>query len=219
MEKLSRKEKERLQRHNLILDAAEEVINEYGFENAKMDQIAEKAEVGKGTLYLYFKSKTAIYIAICERGSRILNEQMAQVLTQDIPGLAMLEKLGKTYLNFIQNNPQYFHAFSYYESVITDEEIQSLELAQQCEQNARDAMTYIVRSLQIGMQDGSVDDSYDPKQLGVMIWGASKGIVNMAFLKQKKSRHKILEDVDVSLDSLIKQFIQLIGRGISKKND
>lgn len=219
MKKLSRKEKERLRRRNLILDAAEEVISKYGFESAKMDQIAEKAEVGKGTLYLYFKSKTAIYIAICERGSRILNEQMAHVLTQDIPGLAMLEKLGKTYLNFIRNNPQYFHAFSYYESVITDEEILSLDLARQCEQNAKDAMTYIVRSLQIGMQDGSIDNSYDPKQLGVMIWGASKGIVNMAFLKQKGSRHKILEDVDVSLDSLIKHFIQMIGRGISKKND
>jgi AcrR family transcriptional regulator len=217
MAELSRKEREKAARRELILNAAEEIIQRRGFKSATMDEIAEKAEVAKGTLYLYFKNKTSIYIAICERGSSILNKRMAEVLTLDIKGLNMIEKLGYTYLKFIRENPHYFHAFSYYESIIDEEVIKNSEIAKQCEQNARNAMTYIVRSIQIGMQDGSINDSYDPKELGIIIWGASKGIVHMAFLKQTGHHPSILDDVEFSLESLVESFIQLVGVGIVKK--
>ena len=217
MGKLSRKEREKLQRRNMIIDSAEELISELGFENSTMDQIAERAEVGKGTLYLHFKSKSAIYLAICERGSSLLNKQIAAILTQDITGIEMVLDIGKVYLKFVQDNPQYFYAFNYYEGIMADEDKRDGEIAMQCEQNAKDAITYIVRALQIGMQDGSIDDSYNPNQLGVMIWGASRGLINVAFQKNQKQHFKLLDDVDVSLDTLIGGFIQLVGSGISKK--
>lgn len=214
---MSRKAKDRERRRNLILDVAEKVISGVGFESATMDLIAERAEVGKGTLYLHFESKSSIYLAICERGSRLLNEKMSSVLARDLTGLEMVEMIGEIYLRFIQENPQYFYAFSYYESIQTDDKMKSSEITEQCEQNAKNAMTYIVRSLQIGMQDGSIDDSYDPLQLGVMIWGASKGIVNMVFLKEQGHHYTLLDEIDVTLDTMIHGFIQLIGRGISGK--
>lgn len=217
MDKISRKESERLRRRDAILDAAEGLISDIGFDSTTMDQIAERAEVGKGTLYLHFKSKSAIYLAICERGSRLLNDQMAAVLAKDLTGLQMVEMLGNVYLRFVQINPQYFYAFKYYETVVAEDKSRDSEIADQCEENAKNAMTYIVRALQIGMQDGSIDDTYDPNQLGVMIWGASKGIINMAFLKKQGQHFKVLNNVDVSLDTMINGFVQLIGRGIAGK--
>ncbi|REL24870.1 TetR/AcrR family transcriptional regulator [Rhodohalobacter sp. SW132] len=217
MEKISRKEKERIRRRDHILDTAEVLIKEIGFDSTTMDQIAEQAEVGKGTLYLHFKSKTDIYLAICERGSRLLNEKMAAVITKDLSGLEMVRMLGTTYLEFIQENPQYFYAFSYYEGLMADETINSSDIVDMCEQNAKDGMTLIVRALQIGMQDGSIDNSYDPHQLGIMIWGASKGIINIAFLKEQGHHYKMLNEVDVSLKTMVHSFIQLIGKGISGK--
>jgi len=213
-----RKERERTERRETIIDAAEEVINDKGFDAATVDEIAERAELGKGTLYLYFKSKTSIYLAISERGSKILNSEMAKIITLDLTGLEMLRKLGEKYLKFIQANPIYFNAFAFYENMMDQERLAESEIAQNCEKHAREAMTYIVRSLQIGMQDGSVDSSYDPKELGVIIWGASKGIVQMAFLKNKGHYYKMLDEVDFSLESLIVSFIELIGSGISAKN-
>ncbi len=200
----------------MIIDAAEEIISELGFENSTMDQIAERAEVGKGTLYLHFKSKSAIYLAICERGSSLLNNKIAAILTQDITGIEMVREIGKEYLTFVQENPQYFYAFNYYEGIMADEEKREGEIAMQCEQNAKNGITYIVRALQIGMQDGSIDDSYNPNQLGVMIWGAARGLINVAFQKHQKQHYKILDEVDMSLDTLINGFIQLVGNGISK---
>lgn len=214
--KLTRKQRERAARRELILDAAEDVISGKGFDNATMDEIAERAEVGKGTLYLYFKNKLAIYIAICERGSRRLNKKMAKVLTRDVTGIKMIEELGTAYMNFIVNNPRYFQAFNYYEGIVDEEILKNSPVAQQCRENGREAMTYIVRALQIGMQDGSIDRSYNPKELGAIIWGASKGIIQVAYIKQMNSCNEILEEMNFSAASLIQNFIRLISSGLTK---
>ena len=52
-----RKEREKEHRRNTILDAAEEVFFSKGINLATMDEVAERAELSKGTLYLYFKNK------------------------------------------------------------------------------------------------------------------------------------------------------------------
>ena len=50
-----------------ILNAAESVFTKKGFDEARMDDIAEKTGLSKGTLYLYFKSKDDLIIAILDR--------------------------------------------------------------------------------------------------------------------------------------------------------
>ncbi|HEX5386877.1 MAG TPA: TetR/AcrR family transcriptional regulator [Gemmatimonadales bacterium] len=44
-----------------ILDAAQEIFGEYGFARAKLDDVAQRAGVSKGTVYLYFDSKEALF--------------------------------------------------------------------------------------------------------------------------------------------------------------
>ena len=44
-----------------ILDAALAVFAEKGFSGARMDDIAQRAGVTKGTIYLYFESKDAVF--------------------------------------------------------------------------------------------------------------------------------------------------------------
>lgn len=51
---LSRKEREKLSRRHAMLEAAAAVFAEKGFDAASIDEIAQRAEFGKGTLYLYF---------------------------------------------------------------------------------------------------------------------------------------------------------------------
>ncbi len=51
---LSRRDRERLARRTAILDAAQAVFAEKGYEQATLDEVAERAEFGKGTLYNYF---------------------------------------------------------------------------------------------------------------------------------------------------------------------
>ena len=55
------------ERKNQIINAAEGVFTEKGFDQARMDDIAEETGLSKGTLYLYFKSKNDLIIAILDR--------------------------------------------------------------------------------------------------------------------------------------------------------
>jgi len=50
-----------------IMNAAEEIFIQKGFGNARMEDIAEQTGLSKGTLYLYYKSKDDLIIAILDR--------------------------------------------------------------------------------------------------------------------------------------------------------
>ena len=55
------------ERKSQILNAAEGIFTQKGFDEARMDDIANETGLSKGTLYLYFKSKDALIIAILDR--------------------------------------------------------------------------------------------------------------------------------------------------------
>ena len=65
-----------------ILDAALTVFSARGFAHAKLDDVARQAGVSKGTLYLYFDSKEALF------------EAMALELMR-VPVMAQLETIAK----------------------------------------------------------------------------------------------------------------------------
>jgi AcrR family transcriptional regulator len=68
-------------RRRSIIQAACHVFGEKGFEPATVDAIAEAAHVAKGTVYLYYPSKQAIYDAVFASGmadlERLIGERMA----------------------------------------------------------------------------------------------------------------------------------------------
>lgn len=212
-----RKEREKRRRREAIVDAAEEVIRERGFDSATMDEIAERAELSKGALYLYFENKMALYLAICERGSAKLNRQFADVLALDRTGLELIRKLGEVYIDFIREHPVYFQAFSHYEGVMDDSFLADSEIAQQCEEHARQSLTYITRTLQIGMQDGTIDNSYDPKELAVLIWACSRGVVQMMATNNRGHHFKMIGELDLNMDSLLSSLLKLLENGMVGK--
>lgn len=213
-----RKKREKEKRQQQIVDAAEKVIFSKGLEQATMDEIAEEAELSKGTLYLYFKNKNDLYMAICERGSNMLNSRFAKIFAGDYTGIELIRMMGETYLGFVKNNPDYFRAFKHYESLDDASELEDSCMAETCEKNIREAMTYMVRALQIGMQDGTIDDTYDPKELAVMIWASTRGITSISHTRQTGHHFKMLDEMQISMDSLYKNFLNLIGSGLSGKN-
>ncbi len=59
----TRKERERLVRRAEIVHAAQAVFAEKGFDKATLEEIADRAEFGKGTVYNYFDSKESLFAA------------------------------------------------------------------------------------------------------------------------------------------------------------
>jgi TetR/AcrR family transcriptional regulator, fatty acid metabolism regulator protein len=63
----SLRERQRKERENLILQAAEEVLSEKGYHETSMDEIAARVGIAKGTVYLHFPSKEDLIFALFER--------------------------------------------------------------------------------------------------------------------------------------------------------
>jgi len=60
-----REEKKRKTR-KAILDAAIKLFSRNGYENTRVEDLAQEAGIGKGTIYGYFKTKSEIFLAFCE---------------------------------------------------------------------------------------------------------------------------------------------------------
>ncbi|QBD79614.1 TetR/AcrR family transcriptional regulator [Ktedonosporobacter rubrisoli] len=63
----SLREKQRQERAELILKAAEEVLVEKGYHEMSMEEVALKVGIAKGTVYLHFASKEDLVFALFER--------------------------------------------------------------------------------------------------------------------------------------------------------
>src|SRR4051794_28206952 len=62
-------------RRRAILKAARTVFARQGYANTVVDDIARQAEIGKGTLYLYFPSKEQIYLAALIEDAQRLDDE------------------------------------------------------------------------------------------------------------------------------------------------
>lgn len=70
-------------RRSEILTASTRVFGNKGFEATRMEDIAREADLAKGTLYLYFKSKDAIYKATVQQALAELRELTDQHVQQE----------------------------------------------------------------------------------------------------------------------------------------
>src|SRR5690625_7132707 len=62
-----------------ILNAAEEVFSQYGYENTKMDDIASTLGISTGLVYFYFNSKVTLFMALTFCAMQTLTEQFYEV--------------------------------------------------------------------------------------------------------------------------------------------
>src|SRR5215831_3241471 len=63
------------ERRRAILKAARTVFARQGYASTVVDDIARQAEIGKGTLYLYFPSKEQIYLAALLEDAQRLDQE------------------------------------------------------------------------------------------------------------------------------------------------
>jgi AcrR family transcriptional regulator len=91
-----------------ILTAAARLFATQRFHEARMEDIAAAAAVGKGTLYRYFKDKEELYTALLARASVQLPERLHQVVASEAGPRAQLEAVVKALLAYFDENPHLF---------------------------------------------------------------------------------------------------------------
>ncbi|MFL5209663.1 MAG: TetR/AcrR family transcriptional regulator [Microvirga sp.] len=89
-----RSDADRQAKERAILDAALDVFAESGFAPARLEEVAARAGVAKGTIYLYFPSKQALFEALIRTGiGEPIEAAGAEAAALDLPFEAVVRGL------------------------------------------------------------------------------------------------------------------------------
>ena len=112
-----RREQDRARRKRDILLSARSVFAENGFHRATVDQIAQLAEVAKGTIYLYFENKEAILAELVLQALAELHDQLnaANEARSLLHPDGRLRAMAEAYFVFSQRSPDYFRLLTVFD--------------------------------------------------------------------------------------------------------
>jgi TetR/AcrR family transcriptional regulator len=205
-----RKEREKEQKQNAIIDAAEKVIFSKGLEAATMDEIAELAEFSKGTIYLYFKNKEDLYFAIHARGIRLLKNMFEKAAKSKKIGIDKVLAIGKAYYEYSKKYPDYYKAMVYYDCHPVKSESDSV-FAEECNIAGEEVMKTIATTIQRGKEDKSIHPDVDPLKTAVILWGQSMGMIQ---LQSMKGHHDFGDHLNLDFEELIFKSFDMMIRSI-----
>ena len=94
-----------------ILAAAAAAFAELGFAGTQVQTIADRLGVGNGTVYRYFPTKEALFLAAVERGLTELSKEMDAVLTAHGDPFTQMREAVRTYLRFFHDRPELAELF------------------------------------------------------------------------------------------------------------
>jgi len=160
---VSRKEKEIEFKENLIIEAAEKLFLESGFENTKMEDIAAQADYTKPTLYKYFTCKEEILLAVYMRGWNRSFELIKKAADSKEKGYDKLLAAAKSYNNFFSKNSIYFSLLKY----VHDKGIKLCDSnhkrEQDLENESKKKLKLFTEIIKKGIEDKSISPEIEPK--------------------------------------------------------
>jgi AcrR family transcriptional regulator len=206
-----RREREKRHRIELIMDAALRVFAEKGLKDATIDDVAEKAELSKGTIYLYFKSKEHLYFAIDMRAGQMLRERFEKSSNSANSGLEKVRAIGRAYYQFCFDYPNYFTAMLYVGSMdaATFRTVAEEMLPGGAKGYKETSLAVLAEAIKTGHNDGSIAEDFNPWVMSVLLWAISNGVIGMI-----KNRGDVLKLLGLPIDELYPAKELLVERGL-----
>jgi len=179
-----RREEEKERRRAEIVDAAEQLYAEVGWDAVTMENVAKTARLSRALIYVYFRDKGDLLHAITERALLELRERFVVAATSHPLGLDKVQAIGRAYVLFQQEKPYRFDACSRFHAhqAANDEPTEAACAA------AGDAVIgVIVQALIEGQADGSIrKDIGNPAQVCVMLWAFTHGLIQVGNNKKQE---------------------------------
>jgi TetR/AcrR family transcriptional regulator len=88
-----------------ILTAAKAVFTEKGYAGARMQEIADTADINKGLLHYYFKSKEKLFTAIFDQAFEKFAGRINEIFDADLPFLEKIDAFVDNYMNTMIEAP------------------------------------------------------------------------------------------------------------------
>ena len=195
-----RKERQKLEMKDLILQSAHQLFLDKGFEEVSIRNIAEAIEYSPATIYLYFKDKNEIFYALHGEAFKKFNIHVASIISIKDP-LERLFALGEKYMEFAFSFPKYYDIMFI------------MQAPMDCDKNSEEWKEGEVAHCQLEnlvkecQQHGHFKNK-EYKTLSFLIWSTMHGMCSLAL----RDRMKIYEEDERAkmLDKSFKMFKQIL---------
>src|SRR5260370_5765962 len=88
-----------------IMAAAARLFGTQRFHEVRMDDVADAAEVGKGTLYRYFRDKEELFTGLLEYALEQFQERIRAEVARESGARRRLEALGRAIITYFDEHP------------------------------------------------------------------------------------------------------------------
>lgn len=199
-----RKQRERTEVREKILDAALEFFANEGAEGVTMRALADAIEYSPPVIYAHFRDKDAIIEELCYRQLRELAKAFAAFA--DLEPIERLRQTGYVYADFAVEHPSHFRFLFLTEHALPDDD----ELGKGDPQ--RNAYAFLKRTVEDALAAGLLRPEFtDAEEIAQICWGCAHGLVALQNIKGADSwigwrdaRTTAYRLVDATLEGLVK---------------
>ncbi|MCP4722950.1 MAG: TetR/AcrR family transcriptional regulator, partial [Desulfobacteraceae bacterium] len=207
-----RKAWEKKQRENRIIDMAQDIFFKNGYEFTTIIEIAKASGYNKRSIYLYFKDKEDIFLAVVLRGLTQLHG-ILETASKD----QSIQSIGKAFFDFSLDHPDYLKLIMVYEANTCVYNPGTLKNAAPgsnkhlCQQKTDSIADLITRLIARGIENKSIKTSLEPAQLMLLLWGQVFGVMQIILMRQAHFQ----ETYNISYEDLFAAFMDMAGLALS----
>ena len=199
-----RREQKKAESRKRILEAARAVFFRDGFMPANLDEVAERAEVAKGTLYRYFESKAELYVAVLAHDGALFERKLRETLAPQLSPPDQIRCTGRFYLEHWMRNRDYFRIFWAIENQEVIGELpraviqEITKLWEQCLQLLADIVAR-------GAAEG-IFRPCDPWQVAHLLWTLANGLIQTeaSAARRKLRRGALSKDFEDAVEIVLR---------------
>ncbi len=180
------------ERRRQLIEAAAEIFSRQGFANARVSEIAARADVAKGTVYEYFASKEELFLAVFEWHHEQAGARVREEIDRAGAARAKLRALLTTGARIIAEQPElYSLSFDFWAASQTEELRRRFEAT--CSAMYEEFRQGVVDLLAEGRERGEVRSGIDDRAVASAVVGALDGLGYQHFIDRSVNPVEVAE--------------------------
>jgi len=208
-----RREREKSETRDKILDAARELFVTEGYEGVSMRRVAEKIEYSPTAIYVYFADKNELFHELCRQDFARLQEVM-QSRKMSADPIERLRQIGRSYIQFGVRFPNHYVFMFMTPHLPQEPDEEDREIMGNPE---KDAYAMLKWAVQEAIKAGCFrDEVQDAELVSQTLWASVHGVIslNIAKCKDPWVEWRPLEDrAEMMLDITLRGLL-LPGKGV-----
>lgn len=169
-----RKEREREEVKDLILNAAREIFLSEGYENTSIRKIATKIEYSPGIIYHHFKDKNELLLALHDKAFECKIEALFHSVQNISDPLERLKATGRAYLRYGIDNPQDYELM-----FILSCTMEALAVKEEFWQDGAASIQMLKQNIAECMEAGYFRKDLNVDEISLILWSQVHGLVSL----------------------------------------